>query len=109
MFDINAAPAVSAPINPRQHAIEATLAKAKEEWKERYRKFILEFADKASEPFTAEDVREAYLATPGVPTTDKEQASGGIFQRLAKDRLLQKAGMIRSRRFGNFLQAYTKW
>ncbi len=101
-------PAISEP-NPRQEQIEAALRKAREEWKAQYREFILAFAETATEPFTAEDVREAYLATPGVATTDHEQASGGIFQRLVRERKLHKRGMERSRRYGNFLQSYTKY
>lgn len=94
--------------NPRQKQIDAVLKKARDAWKARYELFILDFAALADEPFTAEDVREIYLRMPGLPHTDKEQASGGIFQRLAKQGKLLHAGTKRSRKFGNLLQAYTR-
>lgn len=107
LFEIT--PPAANGTNPRQAYIDNALKRAREEWKARYEAFILEYAAGATEPFTAETVRERYLSTPGVPKTDAEQASGGIFQRLVKERKLHPAGMIRSKKFGNMLQAYVKW
>jgi hypothetical protein len=108
MFRMNGEPSAFVLVNPRQDVIDSTLDKADEEWKARYQKFVLEFAERATEPFSAEDVREAYLATPGLPHTDREQASGGIFMKLAKSGQLVKVGKKRSRIYGNDLTTYKK-
>lgn len=93
--------------NVRQKQIDAALAKAHDAWRVRFEEFILEYAARATEPFTGEDVWDAYDATPGQPRTDRRQAAGGIFQRLVRTGQLQRAEMKRSRKFGNFLQAYS--
>lgn len=108
MFRMNGEPSAFVSVNPRQAVIDSTLKKADEEWKARYRKFVLEFAEKATEEFTAEEVRLAYLDTPGVPHAEKEQASGKLFQQLAKQGLLVPGGMKKSTIYGNKLQAYRK-
>lgn len=95
--------------NVRQKQIDAALRVARDVWREHYESFILEYAADATEPFTAEDVRERYRATPGRAQTDAEQASGGIFQRLVKTNRLRIVGVKRSRIYGNNLTAYLKW
>lgn len=95
LFNGNGEPSVYATANPRQAIVDATLDKADSDWKARYRAFVLDYADKADDEFTAEDVRLAYLATPGLPHTDREQASGKLFQRLVKEGLLVPGGMKR--------------
>lgn len=95
--------------NVRQKQIDAALRHARDVWREHYESFILEYAADATEPFTAEDVRERYRATPGRAQTDAEQASGGIFQRLVKTNRLRIVGVKRSRVYGNNLTAYLKW
>lgn len=108
MFDETGQPsaAVVTTLNPRQDITDAAFRKAKAEWVIRYTAYVLEFAETATEPFSAEDVREAYLATPGVPKTDHEQASGSIFQQLVKKKNLIPIGTKRSRKYGNWLQTY---
>lgn len=93
--------------NPRQSVIDATLDAAHDEWKAAYERYILTFASVAYEPFTAEDVRLAYERSHG-PQTKKQQASGGIFQRLAKQGKLVAVGTKRSKKYGNFLTSYRK-
>jgi len=94
--------------NPRQSVIDATHDAAHEAWKEAFPKFVVEFAAKATEPFSGEDLRLAYEQTD-LPQTDKWQAAGKVYQRLVKERKLHPAGMARSRRYGNFLQTYLKY
>jgi len=108
LFTPDGQPSQYVSVNPRQTQIDATLDNADAEWKARYRAFVLEFADKATEEFTAEEVRLAYLAIPGLPHTAKEQASGKLFQQLVKEGLLVPGGMKRSVKFGNKLQAYVR-
>lgn len=93
--------------NPRQAVIDAALDAAHEEWKAAYEQHILRYASVAHEPFTAEDVRLAYERSHG-PQTKKQQASGGIFQRLAKQGKLVAVGAKRSKKYGNFLTSYRK-
>ncbi len=93
--------------NPRQPVIDATLDAAHDEWKAAYERYILTYASVAYEPFTAEDVRLAYEKSHG-PQTKRQQASGGIFQRLAKQGKLRQAGTKRSKIYGNFLTSYRK-
>lgn len=108
LFNTPAAAPVPAG-NVRQKQIDAVLERAHAEWKERFEAFVIEYAALADEPFTSEDVWTAYDAKPGLPRTHKKQASGGIFQRLVRERRLHPAGMHRSRKFGNLLQAYRRW
>lgn len=91
--------------NPRQEQIDATYDNAHEAWKESYEQFVLDFAAKAIEPFSAETVRLVYEATD-LPQTHKKQASGKLFQRLVKEGKLREAGMERSKIYGNKIQQY---
>ncbi|MBK8468166.1 MAG: hypothetical protein IPL32_20315 [Chloracidobacterium sp.] len=83
--------------NPRQAVIDAALDAAHEEWKAAYERYILTFASVAHEPFSAEDVRLRYEQSHG-PQTKKQQASGGIFQRLQKQGKLIAVGKKRSKK-----------
>jgi hypothetical protein len=96
------------PSNPRQEIIDATHDAAHEAWKIAFPKFVLEFAAKATEAFSGEDVREAYEQTD-LPQTEKWQAAGKIYQRLVKERKLHPASRKRSRKYGNWLDTYTKY
>ena len=90
--------------NVRQTVIDAALAKANDEWKAKYRAFILDYADIVNTPFSAEDVRLAYRG----PKTEHEQASGGIFRSLTRDGLLRKVGKKLSKIRGNELTTYLR-
>lgn len=93
--------------NPRQAVIDAALDAAHEEWKAAYERYILSYASVSHEPFSAEDVRLRYEQSHG-PQTKKQQASGGIFQRLAKQGKLIAVGKKRSKKYGNDLTSYRK-
>lgn len=93
---------------PRQPLIDLAYDNAHEAWKEAFPKFVIAYAEKAREPFSGEDVREEYELTD-LPQTEKWQAAGKVYQRLVKERKLHPAGMARSRRYGNFLQLYTRY
>lgn len=73
--------------NPRQSVIDATHDAAHEDWKESYEQFVLDYAAKAIEPFSAE-------------------TGGKLFQRLVKEGKLREAGMERSKIYGNKIQQY---
>ncbi len=103
MFDISTTVVTD---NPRQAVIDAVLAKEAEAWKQRYEQFVLDYAKNATEMFTAEEVRLAYLSTPNLPHAAREQSSGGIYQRLRREGVLIVSGQKRSKKFGNKLDAY---
>lgn len=96
------------PLQKRHKAAKAVYDRAVEAWKIRYRQFVLDYADRATEPFSAEDTRLAYLADPRNPRTPSEQASGEVFKQLRKDKLIKLAGSKRSKKFGNLLSTYVK-
>jgi hypothetical protein len=97
--------AVTTATNPRQAVIDATTDKADAEWKGRYRAFALDYLAIHADG-TAEEIRLAYNERPGLPKTDKQQSSGGIFQRLVKSGQIEPCGMRRSTIYGNMLQVY---
>jgi coproporphyrinogen III oxidase len=105
---VQSPPVEPTPMDRRYEAIRAAEDAADERWKAEYEAFILRFAEKASEPFTAEEVRTAFASDPRNPQTKSQQASGGLFQRLAKQGKLKKAGVKISKIYGNYLQSYSK-
>jgi hypothetical protein len=92
----------------RRKRIREAFANANERWVAAYTQYILDHAENAVEPFSAEDVRLSYLADKSQPQTHHQQASGGIFMKLVREGKLRPVGYKQSRKFGNAIRTYLR-
>jgi hypothetical protein len=96
------------PIALRRRRVKEAFANADERWVKAYTQYILDYAETASEPFSAEDVRLRFLSDKSQPQTHHQQASGGIFIRLVRAGKLRPVGYKASAIFGNAVRTYLK-
>lgn len=106
LFELDAEPVQTESANPRQKAIDAVLEKQNEVWKAAYESFVLDYL-KAHGAATAEEIRLSYEADSMNPKPTHERASGGVFQRLRKQRKIKQVGYKRSKVYGNMLPILT--
>lgn len=92
------------PLDKRYEAMAAAEQYASDDWKREYRNFILTYLERG--PATAEDIRLQYekngLPQPG----NSKRASGAIFVRLMREKVIKHCGHRRSRIYGNDLKIY---
>jgi hypothetical protein len=97
LFDNTPSPAFvpPSPAQTREEAMKAAFAHADERFRTEYRAFILRFAER-NETFIAEECCHSYRSDPRNPLPRDWRASGGIFQSLLKQGLLEQVGYGRS-------------
>lgn len=89
-------------LEQRREAMQATYDHADEQWKEEYEAFIVRYLRSYGRA-TAEHIRTAYEKA-GLPQTNKsKRASGAIFTRLRRKKVIREVGRERSQIYGNFI------